>query len=232
MENKKMILYHGSANIIEKPIFKGGSDKNDFGNGFYCTDDLILAKEWGATKDGRGFANEYEFDLSNISIFDLTKYDSFVWISVLLKNRDIAISSPLMAKNIEFLHKRYYPQDIEDADIVIGYRADDSYFTWAKDFTRNAIDIDQLEQAMNLNNLGLQYFIQSKQAFEHLSFVKAHEVEHRGYFNQRKAKESEANKKYMDILERGYSKAAILCSDLQIIDPIQQNNHECPSEDE
>ena len=65
-----------------------------------------------------------------------------------------------------------------------------------------------------------------------LSFVKAHEVEHRGYFNQRKAKESEANKKYMDILERGYSKAAILCSDLQIIDPIQQNNHECPSEDE
>ena len=40
-------LYHGSINIIEKPIFGYGKTYNDYGLGFYCTDSLEMAKEWG-----------------------------------------------------------------------------------------------------------------------------------------------------------------------------------------
>lgn len=41
-----MVLYHGSPEIVEKPIFGFGSDKNDYGRGFYCTEKIELAKEW------------------------------------------------------------------------------------------------------------------------------------------------------------------------------------------
>ena len=40
-------LYHGSVNIIEKPLFGYGKPYNDYGLGFYCTDSLEMAKEWG-----------------------------------------------------------------------------------------------------------------------------------------------------------------------------------------
>lgn len=46
-----MILYHGSANEIIKPIFHFGNQKNDYGFGFYCTENLELAKEWGCTEE-------------------------------------------------------------------------------------------------------------------------------------------------------------------------------------
>lgn len=47
-----MLLYHGSERRIEKPQFMLGKEHNDYGRGFYCTQDLELAKEW-ACKDER-----------------------------------------------------------------------------------------------------------------------------------------------------------------------------------
>ncbi len=217
-------LFHGSKYIIENPVFKGGSSKNDFGNGFYCTDDIVLAKEWGASSNGSGFANEYILDMDELRVFDLTKFDCLAWISVLLKNRDIALSSPIMQSNVDFIIKRYYPKDIEKADVVIGYRADDSYFSWTKDFVRNAIDLEQLESSMNLNNLGLQYFIQSEIAFSKLTYVQSHEIEHIGYFNQKKRRELEANRQYMNIVEQAISRHnGVYASDLPTIDPISKS---------
>ena len=35
-----MILYHGSKDIIEKPIYGQGKKYNDYGLGFYCTDNI------------------------------------------------------------------------------------------------------------------------------------------------------------------------------------------------
>lgn len=42
---KSLIIYHGSGEIIEKPQFGYGNPKNDYGLGFYCTEDIELAKE-------------------------------------------------------------------------------------------------------------------------------------------------------------------------------------------
>ena len=44
-------LYHGSCDKIEKPIFGYGKTYNDYGLGFYCTDSLDMAKEWGVSHD-------------------------------------------------------------------------------------------------------------------------------------------------------------------------------------
>ncbi len=43
-------IYHGSKDIIEKPVFGYGKTYNDYGLGFYCTDSLDMAKEWGSTQ--------------------------------------------------------------------------------------------------------------------------------------------------------------------------------------
>ena len=41
-----MRLYHGSVNVIRRPVFGVGKATNDYGLGFYCTEHIELAKEW------------------------------------------------------------------------------------------------------------------------------------------------------------------------------------------
>ena len=41
-----MIVYHGSPYLVSVPMFGEGNPHNDYGLGFYCTEDLELAKEW------------------------------------------------------------------------------------------------------------------------------------------------------------------------------------------
>lgn len=43
-------IYHGSNKIIQKPVFGFGKSANDYGLGFYCTEQLDMAKEWGVSK--------------------------------------------------------------------------------------------------------------------------------------------------------------------------------------
>ena len=56
--------------------------------------------------------------------------------------------------------------DLEDYDLILGYRADDSYFSFARAFISNTISIAQLEKAMYLGELGTQYFIKSEKALD------------------------------------------------------------------
>ena len=62
-------------NIIEKPIFGAGKRYNDYGLGFYCTDSLEMAKEWGVNFERDGYANCYEFNDGSLSILDLNSED-------------------------------------------------------------------------------------------------------------------------------------------------------------
>lgn len=41
-----MELWHGSQKIIETPQLGLGKIHNDYGQGFYCTESLDLAREW------------------------------------------------------------------------------------------------------------------------------------------------------------------------------------------
>lgn len=57
-----MKLWHGSQKIIEVPQFGLEKVHNDYGQGFYCTESLDLAKEWACSRDVDGFANRYELN--------------------------------------------------------------------------------------------------------------------------------------------------------------------------
>ena len=64
-------IYHGSDHIIEKPKFSYGKPYNDYGIGFYCTQNPNMAKEWGVGIDHNGYANRYKIECDGLTILDL-----------------------------------------------------------------------------------------------------------------------------------------------------------------
>lgn len=47
--SKKIIIYHGSNKVIENPTFGVGNPNNDYGLGFYCTENIEIAKAMSLT---------------------------------------------------------------------------------------------------------------------------------------------------------------------------------------
>ena len=57
-------VFHGSSHIVERPIFGGGRTHNDYGPGFYCTEQLCMAQEWAVDIARDGFANGNDIDIA------------------------------------------------------------------------------------------------------------------------------------------------------------------------
>ena len=72
---QKTTIYHGSRSVIKKPVFGEGNPRNDYGLGFYCTQEIGLAKEWACTEESSGYANQYELDLAGLSVMHLSGAD-------------------------------------------------------------------------------------------------------------------------------------------------------------
>lgn len=92
-----MLLYHGSDHIIEKPEFGAGKKHNDYGRGFYCTQNIELAKEWAVSEDADGYVNKYSIYTSKLEVLDINsdKYTMMHWLGILLKNRIFTLTTPL-----------------------------------------------------------------------------------------------------------------------------------------
>ena len=83
-----MELWHGSQKIVEVPQFGLGKVHNDYGQGFYCTESLDLAKEWACSGDADGFTNRYELDMADLKLLDLlSPHYSVHWIALLVEHR-------------------------------------------------------------------------------------------------------------------------------------------------
>jgi len=192
-----MVLYHGSKTIIPAPTIHGGKIYNDYGQGFYCTKYIELAKEWSVSEGHDGFVNSYEFNDSGLKILNLNSDDYTIlhWLTVLLEHRNVNINTPLANDGIAFLKERYHI-NLEDYDVVLGYRADDSYFSFARAFVSNSISLSQLEESMYLGELGIQYCIKSEKAFNRLSFTEAVTVNHIDYYPLRVSRDDKARKTY------------------------------------
>ena len=165
-------IYHGSKDIIEKPKFGYGKAYNDYGLGFYCTDSIEMAKEWGASPTHDGYANIYDIETNGLTVLDLNsnEYCILHWLAVLLKNREFDIPSGLAYDAREYILANFLI-DYSGTDIMIGYRADDSYFSFAQDFINGTISYRQLNNAMHLGKLGQQIVLKSKEAFDRIQYV-------------------------------------------------------------
>lgn len=212
----KLVIYHGSKDIIEKPYYHGEKAQNDYGFGFYCTESLELAKELSCSNnENNGFANKYSINLSGLRILDLTdkRYSILNWIAILLKFRTFDLSNDISIQAKEYLLKNFYI-DVNNYDIVIGFRADDSYFSFARDFVNNTIPVRKLSQAMELGQLGKQVVIVSKLAFSKLHFGGFETADRLEYFTKRKARDEKAREDYL----KGTRKSATLTNDIFVVD--------------
>lgn len=195
-----MIIYHGSKDIITKPEFGKGNIKNDYGLGFYCTESIELAKEWACiSNEINGYANKYEIDLSKYKILDLREeqYSILNWIAILLKFRTFDTNNQVSFYAKEYLINNFYI-DVEKYDIIIGYRADDSYFSFAKDFINNSITVNQLSKAMELGDLGIQIVIKSKKVFDEIKYISYEIAESKEYYIKRIRRDKLAKNTYLN----------------------------------
>jgi hypothetical protein len=172
MSANDLIIYHGSVSIIEKPEYGKGKPYNDYGTGFYCTQSLDLAKEWAVEENRNGYANKYCLDLQGLNILNLSdkKYNTLHWITILLQNRVFNLKSDIAKLGKSYLLGHFH-LPTERYDVIKGYRADDSYFSFAESFLNNTISLKRLSEALRLGNLGEQVVLTSPKAFEHLKFL-------------------------------------------------------------
>jgi DNA-binding transcriptional regulator YiaG len=166
MMNK--VLFHGSPKIVEKPLLGFGKNSNDFGPGFYCTEDRELAKEWAVSYKSNGYLNKYEIDIEGLNVLDLKSVDDGFnqWIALILDNRPTSISSELKGSFIN----SHYP-DLYGVDVILGYRGDSSIFTILDDYLNNKIDTKNLLKKIKKSGLGDEIVLVSQTAIDKLKFI-------------------------------------------------------------
>lgn len=193
----KKILYHGSEVIVEKPEYGKGARTNDYGRGFYCTEELELAKEWACAKGRNGYANRYEMELEKMKILNLNSSDYHIlnWLALLADNRTYWQRGSISEEAKRYIHDNFLP-DISEYDVIIGYRADDSYFAFAQDFVAGTISLQKLSEAMRLGKLGEQIVLKSRRAFEEIRYLGSEFVSAEEYYGKKLEREREAKREY------------------------------------
>lgn len=167
----KIILYHGSPNKVVVPQFGFGEGKHDYGKGFYLTENIELAKEWTVCRpdEMNGWIHKYELETDDLKILDFQEHNILSWLAELMKHRDASDSRRYKVLSKKFIAE--YGIDTSEYDVIKGWRANASYFYIAKEFVRDNIDIEILEELLSLGGLGIQYCIKSELAYSKLTEI-------------------------------------------------------------
>lgn len=178
-----MRLLHGTDHIIETPSITIGNPHNDYGMGFYCTRDDEMAREWACKKNADGFVNVYDCDDTDLRTLNLLdgSHSILNWIAMLLQYRTFHLDSAVAIDARDYLIK-HYSENLTGYDLVVGYRADDSYFQYAESFISNTLPLRSLNAALRLGRLGEQTVIISPKGFDRLRFVEAYPAERNVYY--------------------------------------------------
>lgn len=163
-----LTLYHGTPDKEVLPTYGKGEEKHDYGRGFYLTESIDLAKEWAVCRpdEANGYVHKYVLDTEGLKILDFQEKGVLSWLAELMKHRDASNSKRYHMLAQKFINQ--YGIDTDQYDVIKGWRANASYFYIAKEFVRDNIDLDILEELLSLGGLGIQYCIKSELAYAHL----------------------------------------------------------------
>ena len=80
---------------MQEPKYGRGKEYNDYGQGFYLTEDPDLACEWAVNDGLDGFVSRYEIEMDDLSILCLNseEYSILHWLALLVDNRKFRIST-------------------------------------------------------------------------------------------------------------------------------------------
>ena len=197
-----MKIYHGSSVEVPKPLLSKGKPNNDYGRGFYCTEDVEMAREWACKgKEPPGFTNAYELSTEGLDILNLSSPDYTIlnWMAVLLANRTFDLDTDIAIEVRDYVIANFMPP-IQDSDVVIGYRADDSYFNYADSFVNNALSIRRLNEALYLGRLGMQVALRTERAFDSLTYLGAEKVVWNEYHPRYVTRDAEARTQWREVV--------------------------------
>jgi len=156
-----MRLYHGSDQVVEKPLILEPGRRMDFGKGFYVTGSSKQAENWAKTVKQRresksAFVSEYEFNESgelNILVFDGPTDD---WLDFVQANR---------------------LRDVEhDYDVVIGPVADEGVYYVLMLYDSGAISKAETIRRMKIAKLDGQVLFHTDKSLESLAYIGYWEV--------------------------------------------------------
>lgn len=215
-----MKLFHGSSVEIPKPLLGRGKPNNDYGRGFYCTEDIEMAREWACKgNEPPAFVNIYDLSTDGLSVLDLSNpgYTVLNWMAVLLANRTFDLDTEIAMEVRDYLLSNFMPP-VEDYDVVVGYRADDSYFNYAASFVNNTLSLQRLGEAMHLGRLGIQVALRTERAFSGLTYMGAEEVLWSAYHPRYVMRDTAARSEWRDVVKR----AGRAADDMFAIDVIRK----------
>ena len=181
-----MKLYYGSKTLLQQPVYGEGNTTNDYGLGFYLTNDQNLADLWACQYPEGGFTITYSIDIRNLNILQLSDVGEesvLKWITLLVKHR-FSYQQIIENKQVIDWLISHFDVTINQYDMIVGYRADDSYFNYSLGFVTGAISLETLTKAMKLGKLGLQYVLISKKSFREIQFVSSYPVLHKDDYKE------------------------------------------------
>lgn len=151
----KLILYHGSQEIVEFPEIRLQRYNKDFYFGFYCTNIKSQAVRWAARFDGKGYLSEFEYtpDIKlNVRTFsDMTEE----WLDFIV---DCRLGKP------------------HNFDIVEGPMANDTIFNYVQDFADQKISREAFWALAKFSRPTHQISFHTARALATLRFVRGLEV--------------------------------------------------------
>lgn len=198
----KIILYHGTPDKEVTPTFGRGYDKHDYRRGFYLSEDIELAKEWAVCRpnETNGWVHKYELQTDDLKILDFREKGILAWLAELMKHRNADDSKRYRVLSVKFIEK--YGIDTSEYDIIKGWRANASYFYIAKEFIRDNIDTDILQDLLSLGDLGIQYCIKTEKAYSKLRATEDPIAADYGKFNAKyNERDAAARKKMCELID-------------------------------
>lgn len=212
-----MIVYHGSERIVKQPLFGKGKEDNDYGSGFYLTEDKEKANAWAVVNGtDKAYCNIYELPINELNVMRLEEYGVLAWIAEVTAHRGI------MDEDAVFAAQKFvgmYKIPTQECDAIIGYRADDSYIKVIDAFFKNQLTADEVERFFRKGELGEQIFIKSQKAFDAIRFVDYQIVSEKGKYQDydacaRREVESFLNNRRKAMQLEGFSPSGITMQDV------------------
>lgn len=154
MENK-VILFHGSSEVVKIPEIRKTKFYKDFGFGFYCTLIEKQAVRWATRFLGKGIINKFEYkENSSLKILHFPKMTE-EWLDFIVFCRS--------GKNHNY-------------DIVEGPMADDTIFNYVQNFIDGKISRKNFWSLVEFKYPTHQICFHTADALKCLSFLAACEV--------------------------------------------------------
>ncbi len=109
-----------------------------------------------------------------------------------------------------------YGIETEKYDVIKGWRANASYFYIAKEFVRDNVDIEILEELLSLGGLGIQYCIKSELAYSRLKELESGliSVDYKEFNEKYNQRDATARQKMRDLINSDDNKVTNVFSTL------------------